>query len=157
VKLELTGTEHVACDLASARAFLADAARVSRCLPDLEEVTLLEARRFVAVVRVGVGPVRGRFKMDVELAPSDDGNHLALSLRGSGMGSGLAMTSALSLTPVDAAHTDLAWSAEASVSGPLASVGGRLLEAQARKTTEQLFAAIRAALEREVDGQVAVP
>jgi carbon monoxide dehydrogenase subunit G len=154
LRLAFSGMERIDADKATVRAFLTDSSQVSACLPDLQEVTLVEDRHFVAIVKVGVGPVRGRFKMDVRLDPEVGPDELALELRGSGMGSGMELRSSLRLEEQAPRTTHLHWAAEATVSGPLASVGGRLLEGQARKTTEQLFTAIRTAL--EAAGEVAV-
>ncbi len=43
-------------------------------------------------------------------------------------------------------ETALKWNAEAEVRGPLAAVGGRVLDAQARKVIEQAFAKVRVRL-----------
>ena len=127
--------------------FINDPARVGRCLPDLQQLDTKDERHFDAVVRIGVGPVRGRFRMEVELQPEEAPRRGGLRLRGSGMGSGLQLQARIELEPAGDGTTRFRWEAEADVSGPLATVGGRLLDNQARKVTEQLFASIRANLE----------
>lgn len=146
MKVHFSGTETIKATRAEVRAFVLDPDRVGRCLPDLQELQVADERHFTAVVRMGVGPVRGRFKLEVELTPDAAGDAAAISIRGAGLGSGLAMNSQIRLADV-ADGTDLDWEAEANVSGPLATVGGRLLEGQAKKTIEQLFASIRQNLE----------
>jgi carbon monoxide dehydrogenase subunit G len=124
-----------------------DPNQVGKCLPDLQELTVRDAYHFTAYVKIGIGPIRGRFKMEVELGAMTETGELALNLKGSGMGSGLAMKSTMQLDGVGDDRTELRWSADASVSGPLAGLGGRLIEGQATKTTQSLFANIRQALE----------
>ncbi|WPD18244.1 carbon monoxide dehydrogenase subunit G [Thermaerobacter composti] len=128
-------------------AFINNPGQVGHCLPDLQELNVKDDRHFDAVVRIGVGPVRGRFKMEVELQPEEAPRRGGLRLRGSGMGSGLQLTARIELEPAGEGATRFRWGADADVSGPLATVGGRLLDNQARKITEQLFATIRANLE----------
>ncbi len=147
MKLQLSGVERVSVEKAVVYGFVTDPHRVGNCMPDLQELTVQDERHMVAIVRVGIGPIRGKFKMEAAITP-EDGEGLALKLKGNGMGNGIAMESRMKLVAVDGG-TELHWSAEASVSGPLAGVGGRLLEGQARKTTEQLFINIRKALESE--------
>jgi carbon monoxide dehydrogenase subunit G len=147
MKMTLSGVEQVQAELALVSAFVTDPDRVGRCLPDLQELTVVDAQHFVAFVKIGVGPIRGKFKMEVELGALTESGELAMKLKGSGMGNGLAMSSSMKLIAATPGQTELHWSAEASVSGPLASIGGRLLEGQAKKTTEALFANIRQALE----------
>jgi uncharacterized protein len=147
MKMTLSGVEQIRSDLSAVSRFVADPNRVGTCLPDVQELTVADDQHFTAFVRIGIGPIRGRFKMEVELQPSGGGSEMAMRLKGSGMGNGLAMASTMKLVPAAPDRTELHWSAEASVSGPLAGVGGRLLEGQAKKTTEALFTNIRQALE----------
>jgi uncharacterized protein len=144
MRIQLSGTERLNAGLDTVRRFLTDPDQVGRCLPDLQELQVTGERSLLAFVRIGVGPIRGRFRMEAELEPA--GEQIGLNLKGSGMGNGLSLTSRMALTAAGGA-TELAWSAEASVSGPLAGIGGRLLEGQAKKTIEQLFVNIRQSLE----------
>ncbi len=154
MKLQMSGTERIAATRDAVWHFVTDPAQVGRCLPDLQELQVVDGQHLTALVKIGVGPIKGRFKMEVALDPGADA--LDLRLKGSGMGSGLQMSSQLRLTAAGAGATELQWQAEAAVSGPLASVGGRLLDAQAKKTTLQLFENIRqnleAAARQEVTG-----
>lgn len=142
MNLHFQGTEPIPADPETVRRFVLNPEQVGRCLPDLQELQVIDPRHFVAHVRIGVGPVRGRFRLDVELDGTDDAGSAGMSLKGSGLGSGLSLTSRLRFDPADGG-TNLVWEADASVSGPLATVGGRLLEGQARKVIEQLFRSIR--------------
>lgn len=145
--MSLSGVEQIQAGMSAVSRFVIDPSQVGKCLPDLQELTVTDPQHFTAFVKIGIGPIRGRFKMEVELQPLADGGEMAMKLKGSGMGNGLAMNSVIKLVAAAADRTELHWSAEASVSGPLAGVGGRLLEGQAKKTTEALFANIRQALE----------
>ncbi|MFO7172635.1 MAG: carbon monoxide dehydrogenase subunit G [Bacillota bacterium] len=144
MKVQFSGTEAIRAPKEQVRQFILDPNQVGRCLPDLQELTVADPTHATAIVKVGVGPVRGRFKLDIELQPGGDA--ATIHVRGSGMGSSLSMMSEVRLEETPEG-TNLHWQADASVSGPLASVGGRLLEGQARKTVEQLFANIRSRLE----------
>ncbi|MDE2573070.1 MAG: SRPBCC family protein [bacterium] len=148
MKIEMKGVERVSATPEQALRFVSDPNRVGPCMPDLQSLQIADAHHFVAVVRVGVGPVRGNFKMDVQLA-SDPArpSELDLTAKGSGMGNGMNLRSHVRVVPVSDGSAELHWTAEAAVSGPLASIGGRLLQDQARKTTESMFAAIREALQ----------
>lgn len=149
MRIQYEGTVPVRAGRDEVRRFVTDPERVGRCLPDLQTLEVTDARRFTAWVRAGVGPIRGTFKMEIELDPS--GDEIGMRLRGSGMGSGLQMNSSINVAGGEAG-AEIRWRAEATISGPLAAVGGRLLDGQARKVIEQLFANVRAALEGETAG-----
>jgi len=146
MKMQLSGVETIHAAKADVYAFVTDPNRVGRCLPDLQELEVTGGSQLVAHVRMGIGPIRGRFKLAAELDASR-GEQIGMTLKGSGMGNGLTMTSTMRVEAAADGTTALHWSADASVSGPLAGVGGRLLEGQAKKTTTELFANIRQALE----------
>lgn len=147
MRVQYDGTVAIQAARDAVAAFVTDPDRVGRCLPDLQDLQVADERRFTAFVRIGVGPVRGQFKMEIELDPNPSGDEIGMRLKGSGMGSGLQMTSRMRLADGAAGGTELRWQAEATISGPLAAVGGRLLDGQARKVIEQLFTNIRQALE----------
>jgi carbon monoxide dehydrogenase subunit G len=147
MKMNLGGMERINRELAAVHSFVTDPNRVGRCMPDLQELKVEDEHHMLALVRVGIGPIKGTFKMEVELLPSTEADEAAMRLKGSGMGNGLTLASSMRMVSPEAGVTELHWTAEATVSGPLAGVGGRLLEGQAKKTTEQLFTNIREALE----------
>ena len=53
----------------------------------------------------------------------------------------------MALTDLDGTSTLLHWEADVSVKGLIASVGARLIQGAADKTTQQLFACIKSKLE----------
>lgn len=145
MKLQYEGVESIRAPIEVVRRFLLDPERLGRCLPDLQELRPETERSFLATVRVGVGAVRGLFRLTASIR-EEEGQRVAVLLKGTGLGSGLQVESRVALRSVGEG-TELAWQADATVSGPLAGVGGRLLESQARKTIEQLFTQIRQQLE----------
>jgi uncharacterized protein len=142
VKLQHTGQERIAADPATVWAFVIDPQRVGECLPDVEQVKVIDANRFDAVVRVGVGPVRGRFTMKFELRPDEAARRMTMTVSGGGFGSAVDMTAAADVVP-DGAATLLNWTGEAVMRGPVAAVGGRVVDAQAQKLIAQTFATVR--------------
>lgn len=129
--------------------FLMDPERIGPCLPDLVEMNVESDTRFRAKVRVGLGPIRGTFEMQSTLEAVVPGKVTRMSAKGGGMGSGIDLSSEMILEEGDeGVGTRLTWSADVSVSGPIAAVGGRLMDGQAKKVTDQVFANIRSALDR---------
>ena len=143
MKLEHKGQERIPADADAVWSFVNDPDKVGHCLPDVTEVTVQDPTHFDAVVRVGVGPVRGNFKFKFELQPDAAARRMTMKISGGGFGSALDLTAGADIVRVDAASTLLNWSGEAVMRGPVAAVGGRVLDAQAQKLIAQTFANVR--------------
>ena len=102
-----------------------------------------DATHFEAIVKVGVGPVRGKFKMKVELLADPARQRTDMKISGGGFGSTVDMTAGADLVDGGDGTTLLKWAGQAEARGPIAAVGGRVLDAQAKKLIEQAFANVR--------------
>jgi uncharacterized protein len=63
-----------------------------------------------------------------------------VKIRGGGLGSAVDLTASADIAGQTDQTTLLDWKGEAKVSGPAATVGGRVLDAQAKKLIEAVFA-----------------
>jgi uncharacterized protein len=143
VNLAYSGEEHIAATPDTVWAFVTDPGRVGRCLPEVQEVTVHDPTHLDAVVQVAVGPVRGRFKLKLELLPNPSTRRLDMKISGGGFGSAVDLTAGADVVEAGNGSTLLKWSGQAVARGPVAAVGGRVLDAQARKLIEQAFTNIR--------------
>jgi uncharacterized protein len=146
VKLEYSGKEQIPANIETVWAFVTDPQKVGRCLPELLELAVQDATHFDAVVRVGVGPVRGKFRFKVELQPNTEARRMNLKISGGGLGSAVDLTAGADVIDAGAGTTTLSWDGTALMRGPVATVGGRVLDAQAQKLISQTFANVRDAL-----------
>ncbi|HKE86662.1 MAG TPA: carbon monoxide dehydrogenase subunit G [Vicinamibacterales bacterium] len=143
MNLQYSGEEKISANAATVWTFVQDPEKVGRSFPDVVEVTVLDATHVDAVVQVAVGPVRGKFKMKVELTPSPANQRIDMKVSGGGFGSAVDMTAGADVIDAGDGTTLLKWSGQAVARGPVAAVGGRVLDAQAKKLIEQAFANIR--------------
>jgi len=143
VNLEYTGEEKIGAPPDKVWAFVTDPDKVGHCMPEVREVTVLDPTHVDAVVQVAVGPVRGKFKLKVELVPNAAGRRIDLKISGGGFGSAVDLTAGADVIDTGGGTTLLKWSGQAVARGPVAAVGGRVLDAQARKLIEQAFANVR--------------
>jgi len=95
---------------------------------------------------VAVGPVSGKFAFKIALAPSADQNHMDLKISGGGFGSVVDLLAGADVKDNGDGTTSLDYSATASMRGPVATVGGRVLDAQAKRIISTTFANIKAKL-----------
>jgi hypothetical protein len=142
VKLQYNGQERIPSDPDTVWTFVNDPEKVGHCLPEVVEVAVQDPAHFEATVRVGVGPVRGRFRLKFELQPDPASRRMHMKISGGGLGSALDLDAGADIVPADGG-TLLNWSGEAVMRGPVAAVGGRVLDAQAQKLIAQTFANVR--------------
>jgi uncharacterized protein len=143
VQLQHSGEERIPVGFDAVWAFVTDPEKVGRCFPEVLDVTVQDPTHLEAVVKVGVGPVRGKFKLKVELLPDRSRRRLDMKMSGGGFGSTVDLTAGADLIDEGAGTTVLKWSGQAQARGPIAAVGGRVLDAQAEKMIAQAFGNVR--------------
>jgi carbon monoxide dehydrogenase subunit G len=111
-----------------------------QCIPGCEELTRVGDNAFEGKVVAKVGPVKASFAGKVTLADLDPPNGYTIQGEGKGGVAGFAKGSAKVALHDDPGGTKLDYSADASVGGKLAQIGGRLVEAAANQTAEGFFA-----------------
>jgi carbon monoxide dehydrogenase subunit G len=146
VNLQWTGEEVIAADLATTWAFINDPALISQCLPDLLETTIHDAHSFDAIVQVALGPVRGKFKFKITLTPAADKTRMDMKISGGGLGSVVDLVAGAEIRDNGNATTQLDWNGKASMRGPVATVGGRVIDAQAQRVISTTFANVKVRL-----------
>lgn len=145
MNLQYQGREDIPADPAAVWAFVTDPEKVGHCLPEVIQVTVRDPTHFDAIVGVGVGPVRGKFTFKFELQPDEAARRMNMKIAGGGLGSAVDLTAGADIVQAGQGTT-LNWSGSAVMRGPVAAVGGRVLDAQAKKLIAQTFANVRAKL-----------
>jgi 2-furoyl-CoA dehydrogenase large subunit len=123
-------------------AMLLDPNTLQAVIPGCERVEKICKTRFRADVVLGIGPVTGRYRADVNLLDLDPPR--AVTLRGQAEGA-LGFGSAegrIMLVPEGEGGTRLDYSYDAAIGGKVASIGGRLLDGATRVIIGQFFTAL---------------
>mgnify|MGYP006270504371 FL=1 len=117
--------------------FISTPESVAQCLPGVEEYKVLEGKRTEAKVKMGVGFIKGTFKVNSRVVEEDAVNRRAkLLIDGSGAASAFNAEIQISCNP-HPEGSELGWVAEATVSGPLGSVAKSLIEGASQKVVNQ--------------------
>ena len=143
MNLQYNGEERITAGPDTVWTFITDPERVGRSMPEVLEVSVRDATHVDTVVRVAVGPVRGKFKLKVELIPGESQRRLDMKISGGGFGSAVDLTAGADVVDAGDGTTILKWAGQAVARGPVAAIGGRVLDAQAKKLIEQAFANVR--------------
>jgi carbon monoxide dehydrogenase subunit G len=146
MNLQWKGQEHVAAGKDAVWTFINDPGKIAYCLPDLLEATIIDAHTFDALVNVAVGPVRGKFKFKVSLDPQPDNSHMKMKISGGGLGSVVDLLADAEVTDAGEGTTTLDWAGTASMRGPVATMGGRVIDAQAERVISTTFSNVKTQL-----------
>ncbi|PYP65931.1 MAG: carbon monoxide dehydrogenase, partial [Gemmatimonadetes bacterium] len=136
MRLEFSGAPEIAAPPDQVWKRLLDYKFVASVAPGVESVEAVDDRHFKVVAGVGVGSVKVKFQIDVELSDVVPPKRLTLSAHGKAPGSALDVRTALEVEPVAPNRSRLRWDATSEVRGTVASVGARLLKGTAKKLTE---------------------
>ncbi len=144
--LKWNGQERIAASKDAVWTFINDPAKIAACLPDVKETTIVDAHSFNATVGIAVGPVRGKFTFKIVLEPRAGGDHLDMKISGGGLGSVVDLVAGADLTALNGATTILNWEGTASLRGPIATIGGRAVDSQARRVIATTFENVKKTL-----------
>jgi uncharacterized protein len=139
MKLEFSGSPTIAAPRERVWQRLMDPEYVAQSAPGVESVQAVDPTHFKVISGFGVGAIKVRFTMDVELFDIIDQESAKMRVRGKAPGSAIDVVSRMQLRDAGSKESQLNWSATSEVSGTVASVGARLMEGTARKLTEQFW------------------
>src|SRR5262249_46125253 len=139
VKLQFSGSPLIRASREYLWSRLTDPDFVAASAPGVEAVEALDPTHFKVISGLGVGFVKVRFNLDVELFDIVESQSLKMRSRGKAPGSMVDTVSTLRIAEATPGSVRLDWSATTEVSGIVAGIGARLLEGTARKLTQDFW------------------
>ena len=126
-----------------------DPEKVVKSVPGLQSYEVQENKKVSARVKAGMGMVRGTFKVKgsyKEVNP--EAYSLRYLLSGSGVGSMFDAEIVMKLSDMQGG-TEMAYEAEATTSGVLAGLAGRIIEKKVTEIAEEMFENLKKEIEKE--------
>ncbi len=146
--MHLEGDVSIASSQQKSWKFLTDPNAVSKCVPGLESLTIIEPnKRFSAVASVGLGSVKLKFDAQVEWVKLEEPNRATMKVHGVAPGSSMDATSEIELKAVSDKQTDLHWTAEVVVVGKVATLASRLMGGVTQKLAGEFFGCVKSQIE----------
>jgi uncharacterized protein len=139
MKLKFSGAPEITATRQQVWTRLMDPQFVAASAPGVESVEAIDQRHYKVISAFGVGSIKLRFALQVELAEVVEPERLKMRARGKAPGSNVDVVASVYLEEAGTGLIRLNWTAESDLSGTVASVGARLLEGTARKLTEQFW------------------
>jgi carbon monoxide dehydrogenase subunit G len=144
--MQFHGTVEIAAPRDRVWEFLMDPQQVGSCGPGVESIEIVDATRFKATAKVGIGFIRARFVVNMEMADLVAPEQATIRAHGQAPGSAVDAVATMTLSDTAAGGTQLDWRADVTIAGALASAGARLIEGTANKMIGETFDCIRAKL-----------
>ncbi|GGK80778.1 SRPBCC family protein [Ornithinimicrobium pekingense] len=137
--MQITGRNHLSVDPAAAWTAFHDAGVLEDSLPGCQSLREIEPGRFAMTVSAGVAAIKGTYDGQAVFSQETEPERFVLSLSGAGGPGTVDADVAVRLSPADDGGTDLDWTADATVGGPVGGVGQRMLSSVARRLATQFF------------------
>jgi carbon monoxide dehydrogenase subunit G len=148
--MKLEGTYTIAAPLDAVWRNLMDPAVLQRAVPGCQRLEEKVPNQYRAILKTGVGPVKGTFHGDITISDIVPETSYTLTSRATSTAGFVEGVGRVELESAGA-DTIVRFSGEAKVGGMLLSVGARLVEAAAHKSVRDTFAN----LARELDAAAA--
>jgi len=155
--MKIASQRELPCSQATAWAALNDEAMLQACIPGCESLTRA-GEQLQVVVMAAVGPVRARFKGQLQMQDVVAPESYAMRFEGqggvAGFGKGLAQ---VKLSAIGEQRCLLDYSADVQIGGKLAQIGSRVVDAAAQKIIGDFFARFEQALQAQAANSLPVP
>lgn len=154
--MQLIGEQRVPADQQTTWEALNDPEVLRQCIPGCDAITEDGEHAYRVDMSVRIGPVSAKFKGKLRLLDIQAPTSYSLEFEGQGGAAGFGKgTAAVRLEP-EADATRLTYTVDASIGGKLAQVGARLIEAAARKLSDDFFGKFNALMQQGAGDTAAV-
>jgi len=137
--MDMNGSQRIEASRETVYAALNDVEILRQCIPGCESIDKTSENEMTAKVTLKIGPVKASFTGKVTLSDFDPPNGYTISGEGSGGAAGFAKGGAKVTLVADGDATILNYDVDAQIGGKLAQLGGRLIDATAKKLAGDFF------------------
>ncbi len=150
--MEMSGEQLIPASQAATWAALNDPEILKACVPGCESIEKTAENEYVVLMTARIGPVSAKFKGKLALSELDPPNSYSLAFEGQGGVAGFGKGGAKVQLLPEGGNTKLTYQVKANVGGKLAQIGSRLVDAAAKKLSEEFFNAFTAKVASENPG-----
>ncbi|SFF01198.1 CoxG family protein [Blastococcus tunisiensis] len=140
--MNLDGSAVLSGDPEQVWAVITDPAVLARTIPGCETLEQVGDDEYKMNVSVGVGAIRGTYAGEVRLADKQHPTSYVMHASGAGAPGNARAQVTINLEPAGDGKTNLTYSADAVIGGPVAGVGQRMITGVAKRMAGQFFTAI---------------
>jgi len=137
--MEMSGEQLIPASQADTWAALNDPEVLKACVPGCESIDRIADNEFQVLMVARIGPVSAKFKGKLGLSDLKPPHSYAIAFDGQGGAAGFGKGSAQVQLAPDGDGTRLSYQVKANVGGKLAQIGSRLVDAAAKKISQDFF------------------
>jgi carbon monoxide dehydrogenase subunit G len=152
--MKIEGTFRVAAPRVEVWRKITDPVLMVGCIPGCNGIEVLSPNRYAAKIRIGIGPIKANFNLEVEVISEEQPAKLVARTRGEegSRASSVSAESLLSLAEIDGSNTEVSYSSELSVTGRLGKFGLGVMKKKAHALGEEFASNFRGKIEAHAVG-----
>ena len=139
--MKIDGTHEINASRECVFALITDPEVLRRCIPGCESLEKTGEDTYAAIIKAGVGMVKGTFKGTVKLAEMRPPEHYRIEVDGKGGPGFVKGTGDFDLEEKDGA-TLIRYAGETQVGGTIAGIGQRMIQGAAKMMATRFFTAL---------------
>ena len=136
--MKIEGTSDIPVDRRRVWDAFLDPATLATAIPGCEGLEAIGPGEFKAVMKIGVGPIKGTFEGKVRLSDLEPPDRYRMAVEGTGGPGFVRGAASMELSDTDGG-TRVSYSADVQVGGLIASVGQRMLGGVSKMMLDQFF------------------
>lgn len=137
--MEFSGTQELDAPPEVAWAYFTDTNVLAECAPGVEEMALKSPSEVAATISVGVGSVKPTFDVDMVVTDADEPSYLEMKVNGDASRNAFEAVAEMNLIEDGNGGSTVEWTATASVSGLLSSLGQRAVGSVTNRLVNDFF------------------
>ena len=129
--------------------FVKDTSKMAPCIPGCEEIEVIDEKHFKAKIKIKVGPISAKFKLDIEILEENPPSEIISKTRGDEgtRASTISADNIVRLSTKRDGTTEEYCQSESSIVGRLGKYGSGMMKKKADSIWEKMAANIRHAIE----------
>ena len=124
-------------------AFLTDPSKVTTIFPDVEGLVVIDENNFTLKAKVGMSFIRGTLNVKMKVLEKNAPSHAWFKAVGTGVSSTVDLEAAFDIEERAGVGSKVKWTADAKISGLMASIGSRVIDAAAAKYVQSIVGSLK--------------
>jgi uncharacterized protein len=131
---------------------LNDPASMAKTMPGVETFEVHDDKRWTANVKIPLGLGGLKMKVDLEKTEEREPEFAAMRIKGTGVGALMNMVTTFELSDSAGGGTDMKWTADVKILGPVGSMGQRVLQPIVNQQVDNVLASLEQQVQAAAKG-----